>query len=131
MMSTGNLAKRQKLRLLTQPGSARAFDILQTIDRHTLGQLLKGLRSKTRSFDTLEQLLWDALQARNCLLHAFYRKHNFRRNSEEGRKIMIDDLNSLHDTLLDAYKAVLLLSGVDLEAIAAAGHPLPIRDLPI
>ncbi len=116
--------------LFTQPDSVRAFDILQAIDRHTLGQLLKGLKSKTRSLDMLEQLLWDALQARNCLLHSFYRKHNFHRNSEEGRKIMIDDLNSLHDILLGAYKAI-LLSGVDLDAVAAARHPLPTRHLPI
>jgi hypothetical protein len=34
---------------------------------------------------------------------------------------MLTDLESIHETLLTAYKAVLLLSGVDLDAIGNSG----------
>ena len=30
---------------------------------------------------------------------------------------MLDDLESIHDTLIKAYKAVMLLSGTDLDAL--------------
>ena len=43
--------------LFAKPDSLRAANILQAVDRHTLGQLLKGLKNKTRSLDGLEQLL--------------------------------------------------------------------------
>ena len=114
--------------LFSQPDPTPA-DLLQAINRHTLGQLLKGLKGKAQSLEILEQLLWDALKARNSLLHSFYRKHNFRRNSDEGRKVMMSNLESLHHTLFTAYKALLKLSGIDLDV--AFGHRAPTRHLPI
>ena len=68
----------------------------------------------------LEQLLSDALVSRNRLAHSFYLKHNLRRNSDDGREVMLSDLEAIHKNLLDAYKAVLLLSGFDLEKLVAA-----------
>jgi len=115
--------------LFAQPEPARASDLMQAINRHTLGQLLKSIQTKTQVLDELEQLLWDALQARNSLLHSFYRKHNFRRNSEEGREVMMKDLHRLHAKLLAAYEALLRASGVDLNALA--GYPDPTRHVPI
>jgi hypothetical protein len=45
---------------------------------------------------------------------------------------MMDDLESIHTTLLDALKALSLLSGTDLEAEVAAEHTgLPTGHLPI
>ena len=45
---------------------------------------------------------------------------------------MLTDLESLHDTLLKAYKAVMLLSGVDLDALATTDQPNPpTRRVPI
>jgi hypothetical protein len=41
--------------------------------------------------------------------------NNLRRNSENGRAIMMKDLEVMHEKLLKAYKAVMLVSGVDLE----------------
>ena len=81
----------------------------------------------------LEQLLSDALVSRNRLAHSFYLKHNLRRNSDDGRKVMLSDLEAIHENLLDAYKAVLLLSGVDLEKLVAAqgDGALPSRHLAI
>jgi len=43
---------------------------------------------------------------------------------------MLKDLESIHDTLLDAYKAVILLSGIDLDAVSRE-HKAPTRHLPI
>ena len=42
---------------------------------------------------------------------------------------MLDDLESIHETLLVAYKAVMLLSGVDLDQLSATS--LPTKHLPI
>jgi hypothetical protein len=103
--------------LIENPDPARASDLYQNINRQTLGQLLRNVQGSTDGLDHLEALLTRALKARNRLSHAFYRQHNFRRNSDEGRTIMLDDLEAIHSTLLDAYKAVMRLSGVDLDAI--------------
>ena len=121
--------------LLENPDSQKATEIYQRINRQTLGQLLKNVRGSTETLDHLADLLDRALKARNKLSHSFYRRHNFRRNSDEGRKIMLDDLEALHVTIFDAYKAVLLLlSGVDLDAIdydAVDLDDLPKQHVPI
>jgi hypothetical protein len=102
----------------------RAGTIFQSVNRHTLGQLLKSLNNRTQSLDTLTDLLAAALKARNCLSHSFYREHNLLRNSEEGRAIMLRDLEGIHSALLDAYKAVLLLlQGIDLDQLKDAKPP--------
>ncbi len=108
-----------------------AADLLSMIDRQTLGQLLKSLRATASSLDTLEIVLWRALEERNRLQHSFYRQHNFRRNSDQGRAVMLRDLDQIHDAILGAYKAVMLLSGIDLEAEAAKPFSLPTRHVPI
>jgi hypothetical protein len=118
--------------LLAQPDPNRATEIYYKIDRHTLGQLIKALGEKTQLPPDLGSALLNALEQRNRLLHSFYRQHNLRRNSDEGRAIMLADLESIYDTLLRAYKAVMLLSGVDLEAWATVGeHVGPTGHLPI
>ena len=88
--------------LLIEPNPARATELLATLNRHTLGQLLKSLNNKTQSLDKLDSLLSKALKERNRLFHSFYRQHNFRRNSNEGRLVMLNDLESVHDALLNA-----------------------------
>lgn len=139
--------------LHNEPNSALASDISAEIDRHTLGQLIKGLTKTNQTaeaaqlletelgtnfllnlgvpanllnqpnsaIDALESLLLRGLQERNRLSHSFYRQHNFRRNTDHGRALMLEDLESILDTLLEAYKAVVLLSGVDLDALVEAG----------
>ena len=116
--------------LLTKPNPARASELAGKIDRYTLGQLLKEVNKSTESLDRLESLLSRALEERNRLFHSFYRQHNFRRNSDEGRAVMIEDIESIHCTILEAYKAVLLLSGIDLDAMDA-NMDLPTRHLPL
>jgi hypothetical protein len=100
--------------LIVQPDIARATELLDRIDRQTLGQLLRTLNRSTDSLAHLETLLQSALTARNRLTHSFYRRHNFRRNSDEGRAIMLKDLEQIHTDILAAYRGVVLLSGVDI-----------------
>jgi hypothetical protein len=119
--------------LHTKPDPTRASELYRTINRHTLGQLVKTLNNRTQPVDGLEQLLSKALRSRNRLFHSFYLKHNLRRNSDEGRARMLKDLESIHAALLDAYKAVLLLNGIDLDALAdeLTDAALPTGHLPI
>jgi hypothetical protein len=119
--------------LIIRPNSKLASDLYEKINRLTLGQLLRSLNNTTLPLGALEALLSNALEERNRLLHSFYRQHNFRRNSDEGRTIMLKDLDSIHLLLIDAYKAVMLLSGVDLDALANTSGDFagPTRHLPI
>ena len=105
--------------LIENKDPLRASHILGSVNRQTLGQLLKALDNHTQSLDTLDSLLSKALQERNHLFHSFYRKHNFRRNSDEGRSLMLQDLEAIHSAVFDAYKAILKLNGVDLDAMVA------------
>jgi hypothetical protein len=115
--------------LLESQNPARGADIFDSVDRQTLGQLLNVLGKQFEALDALEAILLKARDARNRLSHSFYRKHNFRRNSEGGRTIMLDDLEGMHIALLDAYKAVAALDGVPLESMA--DMPLPTDHVPI
>ena len=120
--------------LLEHPNPNRATTIYKQINKQTLGQLIRCLGPIGDSIANLEQMLSDALDSRNRLTHSFYLQHNFRRNSDDGRDVMLRDLEAIHEDLLDAYKAVLLLSGVDLENLVAEqedGALLPIGHLSI
>ena len=113
--------------LLDQPNPNKATAIFERINKQTLGQLIQSLGSIGVSIEDLEQLLSNALASRNRLAHSFYLHHNLRRNSDEGRDVMLRDLEAIHEDLLEAYKAVSLLSGVDIEKLAAelGDSPLP------
>ena len=97
--------------------SEGAIALLQRINRQTFGQLLRNAKRHTDALDQLEPLLSKALDERNRLAHCFYRQHNFRKNTEAGRAIMMKDLDEIHATLLEAMKALSLLDGIDLEAL--------------
>ena len=113
--------------LLDQPNPNKATAIFERINKQTLGQLIQSFGSIGVSIDDLEQLLSNALASRNRLAHSFYLHHNLRRNSDEGRDVMLRDLEAIHEDLLEAYKAVSLLSGVDIEKLALelGDSPLP------
>jgi len=100
-----------------------ATELCTSINRKTLGQLLKGVKNTSVSVEHLGELLSKALKERNRLAHSFYRQHNFRGNSEDGCQIMLDDLEQIHNILFEAYKAVLLLSGIDLDKVPLSNLP--------
>jgi len=97
--------------------SEEATAILKQIKRCTLGRLLTTLKEKTDSFDHAADLFAKALAERNRLAHSFYRQHNVRKNSEEGRALMLEDLDAIHSTILEAYKEALAIAGIDLTAV--------------
>ena len=103
-----------------------AKKILGEIDRKTLGQLIQELKKSGGPGEKLQDLLALALSERNRLNHSFYRQHNLRRDTEEGRVIMLADLEAIHERLLAAYAAVLPLGGIEIteDAIlkAQSGH---------
>ena len=109
--------------LIEQKDGIIASALYGKINRQTLGQLIRNLKS-SESIEHLEDLLNNALKERNRLMHSFYRRHNFRRNSEDGRAKMIEDLEQIHDVLIEAYKAIALLSGIDLEKVVIDQHPI-------
>ena len=77
----------------------------------TLGKMMRSLGLSKDSTEGLEQLLNVAFASRNRLTHSFYLHHNFRRYSDDGRDVMLCDLQAIHDDLLEAHKALWLLSG--------------------
>lgn len=119
--------------LFDKPDASRAKEIYSQINRCTLGQLIKKIHKKDESISEVFAVLTEALKLRNHLSHSFYLHHNSRRNSEEGRVLMMQDLESMHDKILEAYKAVMLLSGVDIEKLAEehGDNPYPSEHLPI
>jgi hypothetical protein len=100
-----------------------ATEIYNKINKTTLGQLLKQLARPAGLSGNLELLLAQALAERNQLFHSFFPKHNFRRNSDEGRAKMLEDLERKHETILEAYKAVMRLSGIDLDKLTNVPTP--------
>jgi len=115
--------------LLDQTNATAAQTIFSSVNRATLGQLLKEARNDN-SLDEIVHLLDAALKERNRLFHSFYRQHNFRRNSDEGRALMLQDLELVHNTIVKALNSWLkLVNGVDVETEPEISPPT--RHLPI
>ena len=113
----GNLlfaAGAEEQNLFDDQNSEAALRLIDGINKQTLGRLFHNAKVAVERLAEIEKLLERAVTARNRLSHSFYRQHNFRRNTDEGRAVMLNDLESLHDEILNAYKAVMLLSGIDL-----------------
>jgi hypothetical protein len=100
-----------------------AAEIYNSINRSTFGQVLRKIGEKTLHLDHAADLFAKALAERNRLSHSFFRQHNFRRNSPEGRALMLADLDSIHETVLEAYKVSLAVSGIDLDSFQLPGLP--------
>ena len=54
-----------------------AREILRRINKSTLGQVLKKIDQKSRSFEHTADLFAGALAERNRLSHSFFREHSF------------------------------------------------------
>jgi hypothetical protein len=100
-----------------------AAEILASINKSTLGQVLKTIGQKTPALEHAADLFAKALAERNRLSHSFFRQHNFRRNTPDGRAVMLTDLESIHRTLLEAYKVALAVSGIDLDSVRMPALP--------
>ena len=97
------------------PDGTAARNVLDSIDRKTLGQLLKALKKHTPLDDNIEEQFSSALEARNRLMHGFFEKHNFKIQTESGRAEMIAALNYLHGELFKAWQSAAKISGAFAE----------------
>jgi DNA polymerase III delta prime subunit len=113
----GNMALMIKVlekNLILEKNTDLATSIFDKINKSTLGQLLKQVGKSPDHIDEIYSKLENALKVRNRLAHSFYREHNFRRNTEDGRSIMLEDLINMHDILLEAYRELLEISNSKL-----------------
>ena len=107
------------------PDGEAAREILDTIDRSTLGRMLNDLKRHITIEGDLEEGFAAALRARNRLMHGFFERHNFKIQTEEGRREMIADLDGLHDELFAAWRAADKLTTIISALIShlAEGRP--------
>lgn len=87
--------------------------LVESINRQTLGQLLKNLDNQTQSLGELTDLLWKAVKERNRLFHSFFLKHDAK--SEEGREAMLKNLSGIVTAIMRAYIVVFKLQGMDCD----------------
>ena len=87
------------------PDGEAARVVLDEIDRSTLGRLLHSLKRHIKIESDLEEGFASALEARNRLMHGLFERHNFKIQTEEGRRAMIADLDALHGELFAAWRA--------------------------
>lgn len=79
------------------------------MDRHfqaTMGRMMKNLRDMTQVDADLEQLLHDALNKRNWLVHDFFRERATQFMSAEGRGQMLREVAECRDLFQSADKAL-------------------------
>lgn len=100
-----------------QPDGARAAELLARLDGNTLGQSLKQLRGTIEVDQETADFFSAALKARNRLCHGFYEKHNFKIQTDEGRDLMIADLEEIHDVLFRAWRVASDLSDVVIDIL--------------
>ena len=83
--------------------------IVDDVDKRTFGYLLKQIRKMASVSEDIEEIVNEALDKRNYLIHKFFKVHNFAINSENGRKEMSADLSQIHEALS---RALAVLSGM-------------------
>lgn len=99
------------------PDVASGRDLLREIDRSTLGGLLTKLKRHVEIDDHLSARFASALAARNRLNHGFYERHNFKIQTDEGRDVMMADLEALHDELFTAWQLAGAMTSLASEVI--------------
>ena len=99
--------------LFENPDPNKATEIEKKINKRTFGTLKKNLEQDGESVEHIKQLLDNAVESRNRLTHRFYAYHKC--DSDNGRDVMLRDLEAIHKVLLEAFKEVLRLSGIDPE----------------
>ena len=77
---------------------------LERIERRTVGTLLKELQKLVKFEGDLPALFSSALKTRNRLIHGFYERHDFKIQTDEGRDVMMADLEEMHTELFNAWR---------------------------
>ena len=94
--------------------------IVDDVNSRTFGNLLKQIRKIGDVSENIRRIVDEAIEKRNYLVHKFFRSHNLRINSEEGREEMIADLRAIHESLSRAHA---VLSGMTHTLNQAFGRP--------
>jgi hypothetical protein len=107
------------------PDGVAAREVLDSIDRSTLGRVLNDLKRHITIESDLEERFSSALKARNRLAHGFFERHNFKIQTEGGRREMIADLDGLHGELFTAWRAASKLTTIISAVVrhTASGPP--------
>ncbi len=87
------------------------------LSRDTLGRTLGKLRTRVKIAEETEALFKSGLQARNKLNHGFFERHNFRIQTDEGRTLMVNDLEILHMRLFNAWQVAQRLAEALIQLI--------------
>ncbi|MGA7676192.1 MAG: hypothetical protein WCA78_14245 [Rhizomicrobium sp.] len=124
-VEAGNLALAY-LTLLVNPGQevtpaeTEVFRaVVEDVNRKTLGAMFRHLRSMATIDPALLTIMDKALERRNHLTHHFFRTHNFAIQSADGRKAMMEDLESV---MADLRRGHQLLSVMTDSVNHLAGH---------
>ncbi|MGR3723466.1 hypothetical protein [Abyssibius alkaniclasticus] len=99
------------------PDQAEVRKTLDQIEAHTLGRLLGVLKGKVAFDEHLAERFASALKARNRLNHGFYERHNFKIQTDEGRDLMVADLEKLHEELFGVWRVASGLTSVMAELV--------------
>ena len=83
--------------------------LIDDVNKRTFGNLVRQIQSATQLDDKIIEIIENALEKRNYLIHKFFRSHNFAIHSEEGRKKMRDELKEIYNALSLAHT---VLSGM-------------------
>ena len=96
----------------TKPNKEEASQFLLSLEKHTLGQILKKLNKYGIVEGDLSTIFNQALKTRNMLFHGFYERHNFEIQTDKGRGKMIMDLENMHVELFNAWRIADKISSV-------------------
>jgi hypothetical protein len=94
-------------------------NIVDDLNHKTFGALVRKLKKMVKLSDSIIATIDEALERRNYLTHHFFRVHNFRLYSEEGRKIMIAELNEIQEKFDKAHQMMGAISSLMLQI---SGH---------
>ncbi|HUA68338.1 MAG TPA: hypothetical protein VMA13_07295, partial [Candidatus Saccharimonadales bacterium] len=94
-----------------------ATQALQEINESTLGRVLQRVKEKSQVSAELETALREGLKIRNRLFHSFYRDHDMRIQTDEGRDLMMADLEDMHQKLFHAYQLAGAMSSLALRIV--------------
>jgi hypothetical protein len=104
-------------RLWDKSKCLEAAQTLQGINKNTLGRVLRKVREKSKIAADLEAALSDGLRIRNRLFHSFYRDHGTRMQTDEGRDLMMTDLEEMHEKIFRAYQLAGAMSTLAIEFV--------------
>jgi hypothetical protein len=89
--------------------------IVDDLNRKTFGAMVRQLQKTLNLSDSIIAVIDEALERRNYLTHHFFRTHNFRLFSEEGRKIMMAELKEIQAKLDKAHQMMSAISSLMIQ----------------